>query len=79
MAILKNQRHETFAALIAAGKSATDAYVSAGFSAGRDGDTKRGAAQSASRLRRSPRVSARIAELLSEVQQSRSNKAWLDR
>jgi len=53
---LKNDRHERFAKLVASGKPAADSYIKAGF-------RQRGAAQSASRLRRNTLVANRIAEL----------------
>jgi phage terminase small subunit len=79
MPILKNPRHELFAQYMALGKKATEAYATAGFSPGKNGDNSRGAAQSASRLLRNAAVSARINELSLQVQRSRSTKAWLDR
>jgi phage terminase small subunit len=57
MPVLHNQRHEQFARAIASGRvNATKAYVSAGYS-------EKGAAVSASRLRRKAQVAARIQEL----------------
>lgn len=62
MPILDNARHERFAQAIAAGKNATDAYVSAGYEA--KGNSAEAAA---SRLLRDVKVTARIAELQSRV------------
>lgn len=58
--MLSNPRRELFARLIAYGKSATQAYIDAGFS-------EKGAAQSACRLRDDPEVTKRIREIQSEV------------
>src|SRR5262245_43423116 len=59
MPILKNERHERFCQAIAAGMSQTDAYICAGFRA----KPGKGAAQSASRLRKQPHIAERLAEL----------------
>ena len=59
MPILNNERHERFCQAIAAGISQTQAYIAAGFRS----QSGKGAAQSASRLRRKPRIAERIAEL----------------
>jgi hypothetical protein len=57
MPVLRNKRHELFAQALVSGRvTATEAYVSAGYSG-------KGAAVSASRLRRKATVSARIREL----------------
>jgi phage terminase small subunit len=79
MPVLKNPRHELFAQYIALGKNATEAYATAGFSPGKDGNRSRGAAQSASRLLRGAAVRVRIDELTTQAGQSRSTKAWFDR
>jgi phage terminase small subunit len=50
---LDNQRHERFAQLIAQGKSATGAYIEAGYETG-------GAEAAASRLTRNSKVAERI-------------------
>ena len=56
MAVLQNSRHEKFSQLVASGVSATQAYVSCGYS-------ESGAAQSANNLRKKPEVAARVSEL----------------
>ena len=56
MAVLSKSKHELFAQSVVKGLSATEAYVSAGYS-------KAGAAQNASRLMTNDKVSARIQEL----------------
>jgi phage terminase small subunit len=61
VAILKNQRHELFAQGIVSGKSATKAYIAAGYS-------KNGAGQSAEKLLKNTEISARITELSSRVE-----------
>ena len=58
---LQNIRHEKFAQGIAAGKTATTAYVEAGFS-------PNAAAQGAERLNRNSLVESRIAELRIETE-----------
>lgn len=72
MAALKNPRHEQFAQLVASGKSATESYVCAGFS-------KQGAAASATRLHKTAKVSARIAELQLTVANAACIRASVDR
>jgi len=59
MPILSNERHERFCQAIAAGMSQTQAYIDAGFRC----KSGKGAAQSASRLRRKPHILQRITEL----------------
>jgi len=54
--MIANPRHEHFALLVAGGTRARDAYIRAGF-------TGKGAAQSASRLAKTPAVANRITEL----------------
>jgi hypothetical protein len=54
--MLTNPRHEAFSVLVASGMTAKDAYTRAGFMG-------KGAAQSASRLAKTPAVANRIAEL----------------
>lgn len=58
--MLKNTRRELFARLVAGGKSATQAYIEAGFS-------KTGAEQSACRLLKIPEVDKRVREVQSEI------------
>lgn len=58
MGVLKNAKHERFAQGVAKGKTAIDAYVSAGYE-GHDA--------SASRLRNNPKVKARIEEILAKA------------
>lgn len=60
MPALKNARHEAFARGIVEGRSARQAYISAGYS-------ENGADQSASRLLSNAEVSARVAELKDQV------------
>jgi phage terminase small subunit len=58
MPVLHNERHERFAQALASGRlTAGKAYVSVGYS-------EKGAAVSASSLRRNAQVAARIQELL---------------
>lgn len=59
MPVLDNAKHERFAQEIASGKTATDAYVCAGYSGA-------GASVSASRLLKNAAVANRVAELLAE-------------
>ena len=56
MAVLKNSRHEHFAAAIAKGTSASKAYVLAGYS-------KKGAQQSSARLLLNAVICSRVSEL----------------
>lgn len=56
MPLLKNQRYEQFAQLVAGGKSPSEAYTLAGYSG-------KGAAQSANRLNKDAAVAKRIEEL----------------
>jgi hypothetical protein len=56
MSAVANPRHERFASLVAGGMTASKAYSAAGFGG-------KGAAQSASRLLKSPSISARVVEL----------------
>src|SRR5215472_10894611 len=72
MPILTNTRHEQFATLIAGGMSPTRAYSAAGF-------TGKGAAQSASRLAKTPPVAARIAELTRDLSSLSVQRAVVDR
>src|SRR6516165_5370817 len=58
MAPLRNPRHEAFVRSLLEGKSALDSYEAAGFRRD-DGN--------AARLRRNPKVEARLAELQAEV------------
>lgn len=58
MAVLKNPKHELFAQELAKGKSASEAYVLAGYKS-HDGN--------ASTLRGNQKVEARLAELLSKA------------
>lgn len=67
MAILKNQKHERFAQLIAIGKAASAAYAEVYGKKGASADA------SASRLTRNVKVSARVAKL----QQKAAEKAVL--
>lgn len=55
----REHRHEIFAQAIARGLKAHEAYLEAGYSG-------KGAYQGADRLKRNPKVAARIAELLEE-------------
>jgi hypothetical protein len=59
--ILENERHELFAQQLAQGKSASEAYVNAGFQASR---------QNAGRLRTRDDVKARVAELQANAARS---------
>jgi phage terminase small subunit len=68
VSVLKNQRHEHFAQLVAGGKDATAAYVAAGYSQG-------GAAQSAIRLLKVANVCSRIAELRKAVEEPARERA----
>ena len=68
MAILDKPRWEEFAQGIVAGKSATKAYIGAGFS-------KQGAAQAAYKLSKHPSVAARINELRRVKRQAEMNAA----
>ncbi len=61
MPILSNPRHEKFAQALANGKSATEAYVNAGFRASR---------QNAARLRTKDDISARVLEIQRTAAQS---------
>jgi len=72
MPTLKNSRHEQFAQLIAVGKSASEAYIHAGFSA-------KGAKASAHRLLAHSHVSARVEELRVCVSQAAVTRASIDR
>lgn len=58
MPVLKNAKHERFAQLRAEGKTATDAYVEAGFAANDS---------NAARLNGNERIAARVAEILSKA------------
>jgi phage terminase small subunit len=60
MAVLSSSKYERFAQLVAKGVSATEAYVSAGYS-------KANAHSNASRLSANEPISARIKELLTAV------------
>ena len=74
MATLKNQRHETFALHIVAGKTSTDAYRLAGFKTGTDKSTW----ASASKLLWTDKVQARIAELRAKVEKiAVVDRAWI--
>lgn len=68
MPLLKNQRHEHFAQLVAGGKDPTDAYVAAGFS-------PNGARPSAARLLRDATVCSRVAELRKAVEEPARERA----
>jgi hypothetical protein len=72
MPVLTNPRHEQFAALIAGGMRPAKAYSAAGFAG-------QGAAQSASRLAKTPVVAARIAELRQDLSSSTVQRAVVDR
>ena len=61
MPVLDNPRHEKFAAFLAEGKSATDAYVAAGY---KDGSSKRFGAHSL--LQRHPEIKDRATQILTE-------------
>ena len=69
---LHNPRHEQFAQLVASGKSATQSYISAGYS-------KAGAHASAHRLRQNAVVQARVEELQKAVSQVAVTRAAVDR
>ena len=69
MARLANQRHELFCQGIAQGKSATQAYIDAGYS-------KKGADVSASRLLGNASVMLRVEELREKVE--KKNELTLD-
>jgi len=58
MPVLSNQRHEAFAQALAKGKSAADAYVTAGYRASRS---------AASRLSTNVNIEKRVAELQSKA------------
>lgn len=62
MSVIGNARHERFAQEVAAGKSATEAYVVAGYSG-----TEAAAAVSASRLLKNANVRQRISEIQAEA------------
>lgn len=62
MPVLKNARHEAFAQAVAKGKSASEAYLAAGYKV-----NAKTAAEAASRLSRNVKVSARVAELQQKV------------
>ena len=75
MPLLKNKRHEIFAGLVANTGNARQAYISAGYSAN-------GADASASKLLKSTKVAARVAELREFVIDAVTNiavtdKAWV--
>jgi hypothetical protein len=72
MPVLQKSRHEQFAQLVARGETAGKAYASLYGEA-------RGADQSASRLLRNAQISARIAELRSEVAEVLLGETILDR
>jgi hypothetical protein len=61
MPILDNPRHERFAAFLAEGKSATDAYVAAGY---KDSSSKRFGAHSL--LQRHPEIKDRATQIIAE-------------
>ena len=61
MPVLENPRHEKFAVFIAEGKSATDAYVAAGY---KDSPSKRFGAHSL--LQRHPEIKDRATQILAE-------------
>lgn len=74
MPALKNQRHETFALHVVAGKSASDAYRLSGFKCGAD----KSVWVSASRLLWTDKVQARIAELRKKVEKiAVVDRAWI--
>ena len=58
MPVLKNQRHERFAQELAKGKSATDAYLAAGYTG-----KQKSLHEAASRLSRSVKVQSRVTEI----------------
>lgn len=70
MASLHDPRREQFAQLIAAGKECTESYKLAGYAG-------KGASQSAARLNKDAKVSARIAELRELAQQIPVASKWL--
>jgi len=71
MAILKNTKHEQFAHRVAEGGSAEKAYISLGYS-------KRGAAQSACKLLKTPKVRARVTELKEAIAKQVVEKTGVD-
>ncbi len=73
MPILTNPRHERFAELVVAGVPAARAYVLAGY------DEAGGAPQSAIRLRKIPKVKARIEELARAVEEKTIEAVKIDR
>lgn len=68
MPLLKNQRHEHFATLVAGGTDPTRAYVAAGYS-------ENGARPSATRLLQDARVASRVAELRKSIQEPARERA----
>jgi len=71
MAILKNTKHEQFAHRVAEGGSAEKAYISLGYS-------KKGAAQSACKLLKTPKVRARVTELKEAIAKQVVEKTGVD-
>ena len=71
MATLEDPRREQFAQLVASGKALKESYAWAGYKG-------KGASQSANRLNKEPRVSARIAELRLLAQQIPVASSWLN-
>jgi phage terminase small subunit len=68
MPLLKNQRHEHFAQLVAKGEKPGRAYVTAGYS-------KSGADQSGARLLRDAQVCSRVAELQKAIEEPARERA----
>lgn len=71
MPTLEDPRREQFAQLVAAGRASKESYALAGYRG-------KGASQSANRLNKEPRVSARIAELRLLSQQIPLASSWLN-
>jgi hypothetical protein len=71
MPSLKDPRHEQFAQLVASGKGFKESYILTGYKG-------KGAGQSANRLTREPKVSARIVELRLLAQQIPLASSWLN-
>lgn len=63
MPLLDNAQHERFATRLAAGAAAAAAYIAAGYSA-------KGAASSAHKLQKNPKVRARVRELRAEFSEA---------
>lgn len=72
MGVLKNKRHEQFAHAVAKGTKARTAYIAAGFS-------PNGADGAASKLQKSAKVAARIAEIKANIDVVVTEKTGIDK